>query len=221
MGIGASVRRAFGPWERQVSQAWRAMFIDMADWTRLVQQHRPDARRILEVGCGEGAGTEQLLACFPDAQVDAIDVADNLGRLFSGDATRVAFRQMTVEELAAIAPASSDLVVLCDVLHHVPAGAQESLLHAIRILLKPDGVFAMKDWERNYTPIYWLCWFADRFLTGDRIRYKTPAEARAQLEATFGASAVARSRHVRPWRTNYTFFAGLSGVPRAHASSAA
>jgi len=207
MGVGAAVRRAFGPYEHQISDAWRTMFVDMDAWTSALKAQTPHAKRILEVGCGEGAGTEKLVEFFPDAHIDAIDIADNIGRLYRGDQSKVTFRKQFVEERAAAEPGSYDLIVLCDVIHHVPENAQDSLLDSIRTLLKPDGTFAMKDWDRDYTPIYWLCYFADRYLTGDRIRYKKPDEARIQLERIFGEAHVERGAHVRPWRTNYTFFA--------------
>ncbi|MGB3710130.1 MAG: class I SAM-dependent methyltransferase [Erythrobacter sp.] len=209
MAVGAVVRRAFGPYEREISDAWRAMFVDLDAWTRAIKAAKPDPGRILEVGCGEGAGTEKLAEYFPNARIDAIDIADNLGRLYRGDTDRVVFRKQFVEDRAAAEPGAYDLVVLCDVIHHVPQEAQDSLLVAIRTLLRPGGVFAMKDWHRDYTPVYWTCYLADRYLTGDRIRYKKPGEARAQLDRIFGSANVERSAPIRPWRNNYTFFASV------------
>lgn len=207
MAIGAIVRRAFGPYEHQISDAWRSMFVNMDAWTTQLCKVQPAPQRILEVGCGEGAGTEKLAQYFPNAHIDAIDIADNLGRLYRGDASRVTFRKEFVEERAASEPGAYDLIVLCDVIHHVPEDAQDSLLKAIQSLLTPTGTFAMKDWDRNYTPIYWMAYLSDRYLTGDNIRYKKPQEARAQLEQIFGSAKVKRGTYVKPWRTNYTFFA--------------
>ena len=110
MAIGAAVRRAFGRHERRVSEAWRAMFVSLDDWTWLLQKWVPEARHILELGCGEGYSTERLVAAFPEARIEAIDVASNLGRLYAGPAGRVRFRQMYAEELAAEAPASAQLI---------------------------------------------------------------------------------------------------------------
>ncbi|NVE94589.1 class I SAM-dependent methyltransferase [Altererythrobacter lutimaris] len=207
MAVGAFVRKCFGPYEPQISEAWRSMFVNLDDWTAQVQTLCPSPRRILEVGCGEGAMTERLAAAFPNAQIDAIDITPRLGRLFNGDGARVNFHEEYVEDRLAKNPEPYDLILLVDVLHHVPENAQGSLLASIRELLAPGGVFAMKDWERNYTPIYWFCYFADRFLTGDRIRYKTPDEAKEQLSEIFGKGQVNRGMHVKPWRTNYSLIA--------------
>lgn len=212
MGIGATIRKAFGPYEHQIADAWRSIFVDMDDWTRKLREKKPNALRILEVGCGEGAGTEKLVEFFPKAHIDAIDIADNIGRLYRGERSRVTFSREFVEQRAAKEPGSYDLIVLCDVIHHVPEDAQESLLSSIRSLLAPEGVFAMKDWDRNYTPIYWAAYLSDRYLTGDKIRYKTPETARKQLDRIFGADRVRSGPFVRPWRTNYSFFAQASPI---------
>lgn len=206
MALGAFIRKSFGPFEPQIAEAYRSIFIDLDDWAAQLRTVCPSPRRILEVGCGEGAMTERLTIAFPNAVIDAIDITPRLGRLFSGDPSRVNFREEYVEDRLAANPQPYDLILLVDVLHHVPPEAQESLLASVRQLLSPNGVFAIKDWERNYSPIYWLCYCSDRFLTGDRIRYNTPRETEQQLRSIFKDWSVRRGMHVRPWRSNYAFF---------------
>lgn len=205
MPIGPMVRRAFGRHERLISELWRAMFVDLDEWTRKVKEWVPNPDRILELGCGEGYSTERLVTAFPDARIDAVDIADNIGRLYSGPAERVRFRQVYAEELALVEPGAYDLIILADVLHHVPRVARESLLRSIRSLLAPGGVLLFKDWARNYTPVYYAGYCADRWLTGDRIAYLTPAEARSSLAAVFGQGCVGAETTVRPWSNNYAF----------------
>lgn len=206
MAVGAFVRKCFGPFEPQVADAYRSLFIDLDDWTTQVKTVCPAPRRILEVGCGEGAMTERLAIAFPKAHIDAIDITPRLGRLYSGDSSRVTFREEFVEDRLAASPEPYDLILLVDVMHHVPQQAQESLLSSIRELLGPGGVFAMKDVERSFAPIYWIAYFSDRFITGDEVRFKTPSETGAQLSEIFGEKHVHRGAHVRPWRSNYSFF---------------
>ena len=203
MAIGPIVRRAFGPYERQVAEAWRALFFNLDVCCALAASWAPGARRILELGCGEGYSTERLAALFPDAEILAVDIAPNIGRLYAGPAERVQFRIAYAEDLAAEAPAQFDLIVLTDVLHHVPAAMRSSLLRAARDLLAPGGVLAFKDWERRWSPIHALAYSADRWLTGDRIAYLTLDEARDILAQTFGESALGRTCHVAPWAHNY------------------
>ncbi len=205
MAIGATVRRAFGKHERTISELWRAIFVDLDAWTAAVREWAPGATRILELGCGEGCSTERLANAFPDAQIDAVDIAENIGRLFNGPSDRVQFRRIFAEELAAQQPASYDLIILADVIHHVPQSARHSLLEAVRTLLAPGGTFLFKDWARDHAPIYYVGYASDRWLTGDRIEYLTPAEAGVMLSAVFGSGCVVAEKRIRPWRNNYAF----------------
>jgi len=165
-------------------------------------QWAPDARRILEVGCGEGAMTERLRDGYPQARITAIDVTPRLGRLFRGDRARVRFIQAPVEEIAANEPASFDLVILSDVLHHVPTELRDSLLRAIGQALTPNGIFAFKDWMRERSLIHWACEASDRFLTGDNVAYLTDSEMRGLLAQHFGPDSLKAERRVRPWSNN-------------------
>lgn len=205
MAIGATVRRAFGKHERKVSELWRAIFVDLDAWTAAVREWAPDATRILELGCGEGYSTERLAAAFPAAQIDAVDIADNIGRLYQGPSDKVTFRQIYAEELAAQQPGTYDLIILADVIHHVPKAARQSLLEAVRTLLAPHGVLLFKDWARDHTPIYYVGYASDRWLTGDRIEYLTPSEAGAMLRGVFGSASLVSEKRIRPWQNNYAF----------------
>lgn len=205
MPIGATIRRCFGPLEPQISSLYRNMFVNLNEWTSSVQNMKPDAKRILEVGCGEGASTEFLFHTFPDATIDAIDISDRLVRMFRPSTDNVRFSKEYVEERAITHPGEYDLIILSDVLHHVPEGDQISLLKSIGDLLASDGVFAFKDWARSNAPIYFAALFADRYLTGDDVKYKTPTEARNMLASVFGESSISPVLHVSPWRSNYAY----------------
>lgn len=201
--IGPAVRRLFGPFEADIAGLYRAMFIDLGAWIAALSVWAPGARRILEVGCGEGAMTERLCVAYPDAAITAIDVTPRLGRLFRGDPARVKFIQAPVEDIARDHPAAFDLVILSDVLHHVPIPLRASLLQAIRAALAPQGVFVFKEWVRSATPIHWACEASDRYLTGDDVAYLSVAEVEALLAAEFGAAAIRQRQRIRPWSNNY------------------
>ncbi len=202
MAIGAAVRRSFGRHERWISELYRSIFVDIDKLVERLTLWAPDARRILEVGCGEGAVTERLVAAFPDADITGIDIVPHLGRLYAGPLDRARFIEMTVQQLAKEEPKSYDLIVLADVLHHVPLDIRAELMTAIRQLMAPRGRFVMKEWERNYSPIYWLGYLSDRWITGDRIRYLTRVEGHRQIDAAFGPTARIDEVRIAPWRTN-------------------
>jgi 2-polyprenyl-6-hydroxyphenyl methylase/3-demethylubiquinone-9 3-methyltransferase len=203
MSIGSKVRRMFGRHERLVSELWRAAFINLDQFVKQLCEWVPNPGTILEIGCGEGAGTERLASSYPNASILAIDIAPNLGRLYSGPRDRVAFRQIAVTELANAQGGEFDLIVMCDVLHHIPPEMRSDIIAAARTLLAPGGSFVFKDWARTATPIHWIAYAADRWLTGDRIGYATPAEAESLFAATFGESAIREQATIRPWRNNF------------------
>jgi len=89
MTIGATVRRLFGRHERTVARLYRSIFIDIGCLSSLIREWMPQAQKILEVGCGEGAITEQLARLYPNADIMAIDITPRVGRLFNGNQDRV------------------------------------------------------------------------------------------------------------------------------------
>jgi 2-polyprenyl-3-methyl-5-hydroxy-6-metoxy-1,4-benzoquinol methylase len=202
MAMGPFIRRMFGPYERQISEAYRAAFFDIDAFVERMRQWTPNATKILEVGCGEGAVTERLNAAYPFAKITAIDITPRLGRLYEGSRDKVRFIRCNVQKIAATEPGQYDLVVLCDVLHHVPVAFRQELLDAIRATLAPGGAFVLKEWERTSTPIHWLCYATDRWVTGDRIHYMTRHEARERLARGFGETALVAEARFAPWRNN-------------------
>jgi len=207
MPLGPAVRRLFGRHEHRVAELYRSIFVDIDAYARQIGDWVPAARRILEVGCGEGAVTERLAPLYPDAEILAIDITPRVGRLFRGRRDRVTFAEVTVQQVAAEQPGAFDLVILSDVLHHVPTTMRGALLAAVRATVAPGGYLIFKDWERTAAPIHWLCHAGDRWLTGDRVRYLRRREAEAMLADAFGRSAVVAQARVRPWRNNFAMLA--------------
>ena len=203
MGIGSAVRRMFGRHERFVSELWRSGFVNLDDFVRQLRIWAPNPGNIVEVGCGEGAGTERLAAVYPHASILAIDIAPNLGRLYTGRHKDVTFRQLPVTELAATHAGKFDLVVMCDVLHHIPEEMRPEIIAAARRLLAPRGSFVFKDWGQTVTPIHWIAYAADRWLTGDRVRFLKRQEAETLLSGSGDGFALRDRATIKPWRNNF------------------
>lgn len=204
MPIGPYVRGLLGPLELPVTELYRASFISLDRFAELVRRWAP-AGAILEVGCGEGALVERLARAYPEAQITGIDITPRVGRLFRGDRGRIGFLQESVQGFAAARPESFDLVVICDVMHHVPWEMHAKLLTHARQALRPGGRLVLKDWERRTSLIHWACYLSDRYLTGDRIRYGTAAYFRDLIEQVFGPSRIEHESDVPPWRNNIAF----------------
>jgi ubiquinone/menaquinone biosynthesis C-methylase UbiE len=202
MSLGSFVRRLSGPYEHAIASAYRAIYVDLDALVECFLRWQPVAMKILEVGCGEGAVTERLRASYRDATITAIDVTPRVGRLYRGPRERVRFVQCTVQDIAAAEPGAFDLVILSDVLHHVPVELRQGLLDSVRVTLAPGGLFVFKEWERNRAPIHWISYASDRWLTGDRVQYMGREEMRRRLIASFGADALAAEARIGPWRNN-------------------
>ena len=204
MSIGFFIRQMLGPFEKPISDLYRSIFIDI---TALVSQikHWSPASNILEVGCGEGAVTEHLVMAYPNVYITGIDITSRIGRMFRGDTSRVTFSQQTIKDFVAENPSSFDLLLISDVIHHVPPEMHKEFLTEARNALKPRGYLVLKDWERSATPIHLLAYLLDRYITGDHVQYKTANEFRELIRDVFGETSIKDETRIRPWSNNIAF----------------
>jgi 2-polyprenyl-3-methyl-5-hydroxy-6-metoxy-1,4-benzoquinol methylase len=164
--LGQVIRRVLGPAVDPIIRRYRRFFVDLEAWGRSLAGPGP-VGRILEIGCGDGHMCEVLAATFPHATVLGIDIAETPGGLYAGRRQGVEFRQATVEELAG-SGVEFDLVVFCDVLHHVPVSEQSGLVASAWGLVAPGGSLAVKDWVAGRDPFTLAAYLSDRFVTGDQ-----------------------------------------------------
>lgn len=204
MPIGPFVRQIFGPYERSISELYRSIFVDL---NALVHQIREwtTAVNILELGCGEGAIVERVVKEFPKAYITGIDIVPGVGRMFQGDRKRVTFKQQAINDFTAENLGAFDLLLVCDIMHHIPWELHKEILMDARKTLKPGSCLVLKDWARSLTIIHFLCYFSDRYITGDRIRYKSTDELRALIEDVFGPNSIKAEAKIRPWKNNVAF----------------
>ena len=203
MGIGTYVRHHLGRFEIPAANLYRSVFISLQSLADQIAAVAP-ANRILEVGCGDGALAQQLNRVYPDASYLGIDVATTAGRLYRGDPHWAQFRTIAVQDLLAEKPEPYDLVLLVDVIHHVPVEIRAEVLGSSAELVRDGGHLMVKEFERNRGPYYRLTYAADRFITGDRgVVFLTLTELRVMVDNTrrMGFSAP-RSCRVRPAHNN-------------------
>ena len=104
---------------------------------------------VLDVGCGGGLLSEAMAQA--GARVTGIDLAPNLlkvARLHGLESgVKVDYREITVEALAAEAPASFDAVTCMEMLEHVPDPG--AIIRACATLLKPGGRLFLSTLNRT------------------------------------------------------------------------
>lgn len=205
MSIGKMGRKMLGPLEPLAVDIYRRPFIDLTSVARTLASICTPVR-IAEIGCGEGVLAAELNRAWPEAQIVGIDITPHPGRLYRGDPAAATFRSCSADDLAATDPAAFDLVLLCDVLHHVPPPMRAGIVAAARRLVAGNGLLAIKDWERRRDLATAAAYASDRFITGDRIRYF----ARDELLGLLGLDApdhaeLVLDTHTPPRRNNLLF----------------
>lgn len=205
MSIGKMGRKMLGPLEPLAVDIYRKPFIDLESVARTLASVCTPSR-IVEIGCGEGVLATELNRAWPDAELLGIDITPQPGRLYRGDPAAATFRSCAADDLAATDAAGFDLVLLCDVLHHVPPPMRAGIVAAARTLVADNGVLAIKDWEHRRDLATAAAYASDRFITGDRIRYF----AREELVGLVAPDASDHAElildaHIPPRRNNLLF----------------
>lgn len=139
MPIGPLVRQMLGPLEKPISNIYRGIFIDLETLVQQIHKWTPSASSIFEFGCGEGAVVETLTQTFPLSTLQELTLAPEFGRMYQGDTQRVVFKQQDIKDFAAENPASFDLIIINDVMHHIPWDMHEPILEYVKSALKSGG----------------------------------------------------------------------------------
>ncbi|WP_345122248.1 class I SAM-dependent methyltransferase [Dactylosporangium darangshiense] len=123
----------------------REFHAEIVSW---VKGHVPDAKVIVDIGAGTGAGTFQLLAHFPDAHVVAVDSSDEMLHRLDEHAAGQDRVRTVVGDLDHGWPhdvPKPDLVWASNSMHHMADPAK--VLRAIHDALPPGGVLALLEIE--------------------------------------------------------------------------
>lgn len=135
---------------------------------------QPDFKplRILDLGCGTGNLTQRMLVHFPDAQIDVLDLSEDIleecKKRFSNKSNinylQADFKNMNLPE------ASYDLVMSSIAIHHVEDPFKFKLYKDVFQSLKINGLFIFADQTRGITDeIYFKnieCWKAEALKLG-------------------------------------------------------
>jgi 2-polyprenyl-3-methyl-5-hydroxy-6-metoxy-1,4-benzoquinol methylase len=204
MPLGPAVRRALGPLELIAIHAYRGAFIDLDLLAVTIGSVAPNAKRILEIGCGDGVLAAAIRKVLPRTQLLGIDPGmDEPGRMFEGDRSDVEFRPVTTTQLLREGTAPFDLVVICDVLHHVAESERAQVLRDAAELTAPGGTVAVKDWELRKGFGSSVAYYADRYISGDRtVRFMPLTEINELIDAAMPGWPRTCEARIPPRRAN-------------------
>lgn len=140
-----------------------------APLVELASRVPPQAKQVLDVGCGHGLLCALMSYQHPERHVVGVDPDPRKiawARASVGRQPNSRFETGTVETLAALEPTSYDCVAVADVLYLLPETEQASFLAACHQLLKKGGVLLLKEAEDDHG------WRTQKALTQERLMVK-------------------------------------------------
>lgn len=110
-------------------------------------------KRILDLGCGTGNLTDPMFKAFPEAEIDALDISEeilNESRKRFSHTPNIRYIQADFKNLH-LAPGSYDLVMSSIAIHHIEDPDKIKLYAEVFQALSPGGIFIFADQTRGIT----------------------------------------------------------------------
>lgn len=127
--------------------AWARTFICPFD---KVLAYAPSKGRIVEIGCGTGICANLLALDGAGREVAGYDLNPKViaaaTQTLHGR-SNIKFQTADVKE--SVAKESADVIVAVDLFHHLNADVQTAVVTQVYQLLKPGGLFLLKDLDRR------------------------------------------------------------------------
>jgi 2-polyprenyl-3-methyl-5-hydroxy-6-metoxy-1,4-benzoquinol methylase len=185
--LGHLVRKLLGPrYFKPLGRAWRSLFVSLAEVVESVPALSPHAR-VLEVGGGDGQLMNALCARFPQLKATIIDIQAEVGTALDPSVRQrvEVLGGTSVRAYAALERPAPDLVLLCDVLHHVPPAQRAAFLEDLALVVRADTLLFVKD-VRPGSPRAYLGYLSDYYITGDRaVSPLAEADVEAMIASQF------------------------------------
>lgn len=168
MSVGSIVRAVLGDQAfRPLGRAYRRVFVDLHSVVDAIGA-LPRNAYVLDIGGGDGDVINLLLAKHPDCRVTMIDIADTVGGWIEPRfQDRVERRPRTDIRQFAAGNVVPDVVLVSDVVHHVPVAAREGFVDDLAAVVGPKTLLVVKDINPGKARSV-LSVLADRYITGDR-----------------------------------------------------
>jgi hypothetical protein len=172
MALGQLIRRCLGPrLARRAGEHYRTIYVDLAKLGAALGAVIPRNAHLLDVGGGDGQPLNHLLSIRPDLTITTLDPAPMVGQWidsrYEGQVKRLPCTSLA--EFVAGPHAHPDVILIADVMHHIPKSARHKFLDSVGVLL--DRVPNLRIIVKDVEPGHWrarLGFWSDRYVTGDR-----------------------------------------------------
>jgi hypothetical protein len=172
MALGPLIRRFLGPrLARRAGQHYRAIYVDLEKVAASLAAAIPRDAHLLDVGGGDGQPLNYLLSIRPDLTITTLDPAPAVGQWidarYEGRVKRLPRTSLT--DFLSCPQAHPNVILIADVMHHVPESARHEFLGPVGILLErvPGLCIIVKDVEPGHWRALLGLW-SDRYITGDQ-----------------------------------------------------
>jgi len=170
MSLGSTARSLLGKrWFPVVGGWYRSVFVDLERVVECLPEVGPEAR-VLDIGGGDGQMINILLERRPGLRITMLDMSSSVGSFLKPELReRVQLLPSTsLRDYAAVVHDVPDLVIVGDVIHHVPAERRPEFFADLRTVLRgqPTTLF-IKDLEPGHFRSLLSLW-ADWYVSGDR-----------------------------------------------------
>jgi hypothetical protein len=172
MALGPVIRRLLGArLARRAGRWYRAIFVDLAVEASALAAVIPRDAHLLDIGGGDGEPLNHLLSLRSDLRITTLDPGPDVGRWiearFDSQVTRLPGTSLA--EYLASGRADPDVILIADVMHHIPESARAGFLSSVSVFLErvPKLRIVVKDVE----PGHWralIGYWSDRYITGDK-----------------------------------------------------
>jgi hypothetical protein len=208
MSVGKSVRRLLGSsLSRRIGGWYRALFVDLDKEAEALAAVIPHGAHVLDIGGGDGEPINHLLAIRPDLRVTTLDPAPVVGQWiearFAARVTRLPGTSLA--DFVASGRSDPNVILLADVMHHIPEVARPDFLSSVRVLL--DRVAGLRIIVKDVEPDHFrslLGLWSDRYVTGDRnVKLVSRASLDDLLQQSLGPLQRVETRLFETDRPNY------------------
>jgi Methyltransferase domain len=166
------MRRFLGPRvARRAGEYYRGIYVDLAKVAAALAAVIPRDAHLLDVGGGDGQPLNHLLSVRPDLTITTLDPAPVVGQWIDPRYDRQIKRlpRTSLAEFVTCPHPQPDVILIADVMHHIPKSERRKFLHSVGVLL--DRVPSLRVIVKDVEPGHWralLGLWSDRYVTGDR-----------------------------------------------------